>query len=300
MKRFKNVVLTVVGGVGYDSILQKTRPTAIKTRFGSVSVSVFSLSDKNNDENNENNKIAFISRHQGKRHVPPHKINSKALIKAAEIIGAPVLAINSVGIMRPIPLSSFEETDKAVPETHVKPETFSAHPFFIPNDFIDLTKNRAGTFYDKKTVHTDMTDPYCADMRSLLKSVLSDCHFSYSEGIYLCTEGPRFETKAEIQLFSLFADVVGMTGVPEVVLAKEKGLCYASLCVLTNPAAGLSTGSVTANEVKAIVSNNLSQTFEIISKLSGLLSQRKNQKNKNKKEKKQTCQCRFAVSGGKL
>jgi 5'-methylthioadenosine phosphorylase len=290
MKKFKikNVILTVISGVGYDDLNQKMQPDTIQTSFGSVAISVFPLND-------ENKNIVFISRHQGKRHVPPHKINCKALIKAAEIIGAPVLAINSVGIMRPIPLSvNFWGTD-----THAKPETFLSHPYFIPNDFIDLTKNRSGTFYDKKTVHTDMTDPYCTDMRSLLKSVLSDCLFSYSEGIYLCTEGPRFETKAEIQMFSVFADVVGMTGVPEVVLAKEKGLCYASLCVLTNPAAGLSKGSVTADEVKVSVSKNQNQIFEIILRLSEVLPQRKTEKGK-KQSQKISCRCRSAISGGKL
>ncbi|MCL2142158.1 MAG: MTAP family purine nucleoside phosphorylase [Methanimicrococcus sp.] len=287
----KNVVLTVISGVGYDSfndLNQKTQPDTIQTNSGSVSVSVFPFND-------EKENIVFISRHQGKRHVPPHKINYKALIKAAEIIGAPVLAINSVGIMRPIRLSAnFGE-----PETYAKPEAFLSHPFFIPNDFIDLTKNRAGTFYDKKTVHTDMTDPYCTDIRSLLRSVLSDCRFSYSEGIYLCTEGPRFETKAEIQMFSTFADVVGMTGVPEVVLAKEKGLCYASLCVLTNQAAGLSGESVTADEVKVNVSKNQNQIFEIVSRLADVLSRRKKEK-RQKRNQKQFCRCKSAVISGKL
>ena len=285
-KAKKNVILTVIHGVGYRLNQKMQQPEIIQTNFGSVSVSFFPY--------DEMNSIAFISRHQGKRHVPPHKINYKALIKAAEIIEAPVLAVNSIGIMRPIPLSeNFKGTD-----THAKPETFLSHPFFIPNDFIDLT-NRAGTFFDQKTVHTDMTDPYCADIRSLLRSALSDCRLSYSEGIYLCTEGPRFETKAEIQMFSTFADAVGMTGVPEVILAKEKGLCYASLCVLTNAAAGLSEEPITADEVKVSVSNNQNQIFEIILKLSEILSQRKKEMGK-KKKKNSLCKCRSAAKGGKL
>ncbi|MCL2550272.1 MAG: MTAP family purine nucleoside phosphorylase [Methanimicrococcus sp.] len=265
---FQNVVLTVIGGVGYGILPEDARSQRIRTPYGSVSYSTLQVGPAS--------EIAFISRHQGIRHVPPHKINFRALIKAAQKIGAPVLAVNSVGVMRAIPLSENfgkrgRKGGKGGKEVHVTPETFSDYPFFVPNDFIDFTKNRAGTFYDNETVHADMTDPYCTDIRSLLKTVLSDEKISYSEGIYLCTEGPRFETKAEILMFSQFADVVGMTGVPEVCLAKEAGLCYASLCVITNPAAGLSQNMVTADEVKTGVETLRKSVFEIISKLARIL-----------------------------
>ncbi len=68
-------------------------------------------------------------------------------------------------------------------------------------------------------------------------------------GVYVCTEGPRFETAAEIRMLGTFGDVVGMTGLPEVVLARELGLCYASLCIITNQACGLAGNKLTADEV---------------------------------------------------
>ncbi|MDR0768281.1 MAG: MTAP family purine nucleoside phosphorylase [Methanosarcinales archaeon] len=291
MKLFKDVVLTVIGGVGYGVLSEEgAKLCDIKTPYGTAFVSVLRAG--------EDFDIAFISRHQGKQHVPPHQVNFLALIDAARQINAPVLSINSVGLMRKVPLTENFETDKMLKKKALlSPDNFLDFPFFIPNDFIDMTKNRAGTFYDEETVHTDMTDPYCLDIRNLLFDVLKKKSVSYSQGIYLCTEGPRFETKAEIQMYAHFADVVGMTGIPEVVLAKEAGLCYASLCTITNPAAGLSQNMVTADEVKDVVEKNQKTVIEIISALSSALSKRGRGRCG---ESKKICQCQNATIRGKL
>jgi len=283
------VILTVIGGVGYGSFFADSKTEKMKTPYGSVFVSFGQINSSNAVFD-----VAFISRHQGKKHVPPHKINFQALIYAAKKIGAPVLSVNSVGIMRSIPLTeNYEIYEHLKLKSHVEPTSFSDFPLFIPNDFIDMTQNRVGTFYDKETVHTDMSDPYCVNIRNQLFSVLRNQSLSYSEGVYLCTEGPRFETKAEIQMYAQFADVVGMTGVPEVILAKEAGLCYASLCVLTNPAAGLSSNIVTADEVKVCADNHHKIIFSVISDLAEKLK-----KEKETLEKK--CQCKEATESGKL
>ncbi|WNY23021.1 S-methyl-5'-thioinosine phosphorylase [Methanimicrococcus hongohii] len=293
MKLFKNVVLTVIGGVGYDVLSEKRAESyEIKTPYGSVFASILYTG-----AGGSNFDIAFISRHQGKHHVPPHKINFLALIDAARQINAPIFAVNSVGLMRKVPLVENFETDEFLKtKTFTSPDSFLSFPFFVPNDFIDMTQNRISTFYDNETVHTDMTDPYCTDIRNLLFGVLKELSVSYSQGTYLCTEGPRFETKAEIRMFAQFADVVGMTGVPEVVLAKEAGLCYASLCTITNPAAGLSQNMVTADEVKVVVEKNQKTVFEIISALAAVFAERKN----SKSECKKSCQCQNATIHGKL
>ena len=298
---FKKVILTVIGGVGYDNSdfgkLQK-----IKTDYGTVSYSVFQT---------KNSEIVFISRHQGQKHVPPHEINFRALIRAAQKIGAPVLSMNSVGLMRPVLLTVCSDGPNASknPEhsarfensDFVNFENFPTRPFFIPNDFIDFTKNRANTFYSQRTVHTDMSDPYCLSLRNILKNALLRRNLSFSEGIYLCTEGPRFETKAEIQMFSNFADVVGMTGVPEVVLAKEAGLCYASLCVITNPAAGLSQNALTADEIKTGVSRAQQEVFSIISELADLLYEIHPKKNEPADSNSfKECRCKNAAAYGHL
>jgi len=75
----------------------------------------------------------------------------------------------------------------------------------------------------------------------------------FPKATYVCTEGPRFETPAEINMFSKFGEVVGMTGVPEVVMAHEAGMCYASLCIVTNWAAGLSSQKLSPEEVMEIM-----------------------------------------------
>ncbi|MBZ3934966.1 MTAP family purine nucleoside phosphorylase [Methanimicrococcus blatticola] len=288
MKLFKNVVLTIIAGVGYGVLSEEgAKLCEINTPYGPVSVSVLQAGD--------NFDIAFISRHQGKRHVPPHQINFRALVDAARQIGVPVLSVNSVGLMREVPLAGNFETDSVLKnKTHAAPNSFLDFPFFIPNDFIDMTQNRVGTFHNDETVHVDMTDPYCADLRNKLYQILESQSISYSEGIYLCTEGPRFETKAEIQMFAHFADVVGMTGVPEVILAKEAGLCYASLCVITNPAAGLSQNMVTADEVKVGVEKNQKTVIEIIAALSSVLS------NQKEDDCKKSCRCQSATVSAKL
>ena len=314
---FKKVILTVIGGVGYEnSGLGKL--FKIKTDYGTVSYSVFQTINSS--------EIVFISRHQGKKHVPPHEINFRALIKAAQEIGAPVLSMNSVGLMRPVlriapsdsqnspncPVNSeyskksehsgdLEHSDAAEKSDCVNFENFSVYPFFIPNDFIDFTKNRVNTFYSRRTVHTDMSDPYCLSVRNILKNVLSRRNLSFSEGTYLCTEGPRFETKAEIQMFANYADVVGMTGVPEVVLAKEAGLCYASLCVITNPAAGLNQNMLTADEIKTGISQAQQEIFTIISELADLLYEIYPKKNEPADSNSfKVCRCKNAAAYGHL
>jgi 5'-methylthioadenosine phosphorylase len=125
--------------------------------------------------------------------------------------------------------------------------------FVIPHDFIDFTKTRELTFFDNKRVHVDLTNPFCSSLR---KSLIKSCKKvrganNFEKGVYLTTEGPRLETAAEIDFFSNFADIVGMTLVPEVVLAREKGICYASLCLVCNMAAGLQE-KLTADEISKI------------------------------------------------
>lgn len=90
-------------------------------------------------------------------------------------------------------------------------------------------------------VHVDMTEPYCPHLRRLVSEAARNrgIHLS-QQGVYVCTEGPRFESPAEIRLFQqVGADVVGMTGLPEVVLAREAEICYCSICIVTNFAAGM-------------------------------------------------------------
>jgi 5'-methylthioadenosine phosphorylase len=162
-------------------------------------------------------KVAFLSRH-GESHLPPHRVNYRALICAAKKSGArAVISINSVGSMAGHPPGSI----------------------FIPSDFVEFTSCRPNTFFDDRAVHVDMSQPYCPHLRAALGEASRAAGLQAAEGIYVCAQGPHLESPAQIRMMRQFGDVVGMTGYPEVVLAREAALCYASLCVVTNPAAGM-------------------------------------------------------------
>jgi len=115
--------------------------------------------------------------------------------------------------------------------------------YLIPDDLIDETKSRILSFYAKNSgIGFIRSFPvFCPQLSDELDKILEKFKCKYQKGgIYVCTEGPRLETKAEIKKFKLFgADVVGMTLIPEVFLARELELCYVALCYITNYAEGI-------------------------------------------------------------
>ncbi|HVL86694.1 MAG TPA: MTAP family purine nucleoside phosphorylase [Candidatus Thermoplasmatota archaeon] len=197
--------LGVIAGTGfYDLTGGETLP--VDTPWGPVEVAASKRKDRT---------IFFLARHGSEHQRPPHRVEHRANVWALAACGVErVLAVNTVGSLH----------------LDWKPGTF-----VVPSDFVDFS-GRAATFFDDEAVHVDMTEPYCPQAR---KALLAAARPAAREGVYACTQGPRLETPSEIRLLSQVADVVGMTGYPEVVLAREKGLCYASLCVVSNPAAGL-------------------------------------------------------------
>jgi 5'-methylthioadenosine phosphorylase len=203
-----NAKIAVIGGVGFDLDGLSDR---IETPYGSVEVRSTRLQGKN---------VIFIARH-GDKHIPPHKVNYRAVISAVKSSGATrAISINTVGTMSYYPVGSF----------------------FLPLDFVEFTKARPNTFFDDRAVHVDMSQPYCPELLSSLRNAMLEMSIQPFEGVYVCAEGPHLESPAQIRMMRQFGDVVGMTGYPEVVLAKELGLCYASLCIVTNEACGMKTG----------------------------------------------------------
>ncbi|AKB28417.1 5'-methylthioadenosine phosphorylase [Methanosarcina siciliae C2J] len=249
--------IAILGGVGFNSH-RDCENIPIKTPFGRITAYLTSIKGRN---------IAIIPRHVEEIHIPPHRVNYRANIWAVHSLGVKrVISTNSVGSMRGHPVGSFVVLD----------------------DFIDFTCSRFSTFYDDKTVHVDVSEPYCPEIRAALRYSLEKKGIAYTEGVYACTEGPRFETRAEIRMMSQFADVVGMTGVPEVVLAKELSLCYASLATVTNQACGMTTQKLTAEEVTEVVGKAQDSIFEILSDAIGKIPETRN------------CMCRFAKEGACL
>ncbi|NPV53248.1 MAG: S-methyl-5'-thioadenosine phosphorylase [Firmicutes bacterium] len=217
----------IIGGTGvYDpGILEDIQTVRVATAYGEVEVRAGHCRGAD---------VVFIARHGWTHSVPPHKVNYRAHIRALKDIGVDqVIATSAVGSLNP----SMRPGD-----------------FVILDQFLDFTKGRESTFFDGqdgRVVHTDFTQPYCSSMRECL--IRAGCELGFApheSGCYVATEGPRFETPAEIRMFKMLGgDVVGMTGVPEVVLAREAGLCYGAIGIVTNFAAGISKTPLTHTEV---------------------------------------------------
>ncbi len=167
----------------------------------------------------------------------------------------------------------------------------------VLSNFLDFTKSRQNTFYDgaaspmeeKDVVHIDVTEPYCPELRSvLLEAGMKENLPMVDHGVYVCTEGPRFESSAEIKMFSrMGGDVVGMTNLPEVVLARELEMCYASISTVTNYAAGISDKKLTHKEVLDIMSKNIEDIRTIFKRAIPKVSEERN------------CECKSLLDGAK-
>lgn len=225
--------LAIIGGTGvYDpKILTDIREETVNTKYGPVKMMIGTY---------EKREVAFLARHGENHSVPPHRVNYRANI----------MALKETGIKKIIATAATGSLN-----LEMRPGDF-----VLVDQFIDFTKNRPQTFYDdgeQGVVHIDMTNPYCKDVREVLARAGQELEMKlYNKGTYVCTEGPRFETPAEIKMYShLGGDLVGMTSVPEVVLAREAEMCYATVATVTNFAAGISPTPLTHAEVLEAMNN---------------------------------------------
>lgn len=227
--------IAIIGGTGlYDPrILSNVHEESVVTPYGEVGYKAGEYAGKT---------VAFIPRHGSKHSIPPHLINYRANIWAMKKIGVQsIIATTAVGSLNP-----------AMAPGH----------FVLTDQFLDFTKNRVTTFYEggeRGVVHVDMTEPYCPTLRAVLVKAARDNNIAvHDRGTYVCAEGPRFETPAEIKAYALLGgDIVGMTNVPEVVLAREAEMCYATVSMVTNFAAGISPQPLTHGEVLDAMKANL-------------------------------------------
>ena len=221
--------VAIIGGTGlYDrALLDGAEPTTVGTPYGIVSLFVGSHAGRG---------VVFLPRHGAGHSVPPHRVNYRANI----------WALRQLGVRRVLATAACGTMAKAVPPGSLT----------LCDQFIDFTKSRAATFFDGedgRVHHADMTEPYCPGLRARLLGAAARQDLALGpKATYVCTEGPRFETPAEIAAFArLGGHLVGMTGVPEVVLAREAGLCYAGVAIATNWAAGLAGQPLSHAEVVA-------------------------------------------------
>jgi 5'-methylthioadenosine phosphorylase len=214
LKNFSKADIAIVGGSGLESLLKEAQHVRVGTPYGLPSpISIGKIGERT---------VAFLPRHGVDHTIPPHSINYRANIFALHLLGVErVFATNAVGGIN----------------KQLKPGTL-----VVPHDFVDFTKFRKATFYDDAPVtHVDMSQPYCPEIRSaLIKAAKHSGESVWEEAVFACTEGPRYETPAEIRMLqSLGCDIVGMTGLPEAVFARELEMCYSSLCYVSNMAVGL-------------------------------------------------------------
>lgn len=229
-------MIGIIGGTGVYEIMDDAdgiNKKVVDTPFGdSPEISLFKLNGVD---------VAFIPRHKTNHNTPPHMINYRANIWALKELGVKkIIATNSVGSL----------------DLDLGPGTIA-----IPNDFLDFTKMRNSTFYDNNVVHIDVTHPYCDTVR---EAIISSGNV-HDGGVYVCTEGPRFETSAEIRMFQkLGGTVVGMTGLPEAVLARELEMCYSSICLISNYCAGITDKELTIEEVFEIMDSRKEDIINLI------------------------------------
>lgn len=240
-----SVRIAVIGGTGvYDpEIFDEVEVTAVTTPYGVVDVTVGTFAGE---------QVAFIPRHGPDHAVPPHLVNYRANIFALASLGVErIIATNAVGSLR---------------------ERFAPGHFVLADQFLDFTKSRVSTFFeggDAGVEHVDVTDPYCPQLRGLVHETGRPLGLMvHNDATYVCTEGPRFETPAEIRMFGqMGADLVGMTSVPEVVLAREAGICYAAVCMVTNYAAGLAGYPLSHEEVYDLMKRNAANLRALVTEV---------------------------------
>ena len=202
----------IIGGTGlYDpKLLKNIEEVTLNTPYGAPSdaITLGELAGK---------RVAFLPRHGKKHSIRPSDVNSRANIFALKQLGVKrVLAPSTVGSLK---------------------EEYKPGDIVFVDQFIDRTTRREQSFYTEKQVcHISVAEPMCPELRRTLIGVAKDLGISaHSTGTYVCIEGPRFSTKAESRMYRTWgADVVGMTLVPECVLAREAELCYATIATVTD------------------------------------------------------------------
>ncbi len=219
--------IAIIGGTGvYENpYLEEPEEIVVQTGYGEIRLCRGSCRGR---------ELYFLNRHGSGHTLPPHLVNYRANIAALKELGVDaVISTAATGSMRL----------EMPPGSRV-----------VIDQVIDFTRGRPSTFYtggSQGVVHADLTVAYCPRIRrAILKAARELGEPLIDGGCYVCTEGPRFETPAEIKLFAHWgADLVGMTNMPEVALAREAGLCYATIALVTNFAAGVTDTPLSHQEV---------------------------------------------------
>jgi 5'-methylthioinosine phosphorylase len=233
--------IAVITGTGATEHFRLSASRKVETEYGAVEAYT-----------SAEGPFYVLPRHGQGHVVPPHRVNYRANIAALDKLGVTaVFSTTAVGTMG---------------------NKIRVGELGVIDQFLDFTKARPGTFFDSKVVHADMTHPYSAELNAALAAGAKAIGVRLrNKLVYVCVEGPRFETSAEIKMFKeLGGDVVGMTGVPEVVLANELGMKYATIAIATNWAAGMQR-NVSHEEVLRVMKRSGARVKKLLLKAITLL-----------------------------
>lgn len=219
----------VIGGSGLYDLpgLKVTEQRELETPYGKPS-GAYAIGEISGTE------VAFLPRHGPSHSIAPHRINYRANLRGFSDLGVRrIISVSAAGGIKP----------------GLRPGDI-----VLLEQVIDMTQGaRASTFYEEEDiVHIDFTDPYCPEMAASVVTASKRAGVGLADtgAAYICVNGPRLESRAEIKYFSTMgADVVGMTAMPEACLARELEICFCGLCVVTNPAAGIAGDRLSAKEV---------------------------------------------------
>ncbi|MDP2736580.1 MAG: S-methyl-5'-thioadenosine phosphorylase [bacterium] len=205
------IKIAIIGGSGIDDpgILKNAEELNMETPFGAPASPLICGQIGSVD-------VVVLARH-GKGHtIMPTKVPYRANIWALNQVGCThIIATTACGSLV---------------------EKIKPRDLIFLDQFIDFTKHRNLTFFEDKVVHTAMAEPFCPQLRNTLKKAAEELNISHhNQGTIITIEGPRFSTRAESHYFrSMKADAVNMSTVPEVILARELGICYASVAMATD------------------------------------------------------------------
>jgi 5'-deoxy-5'-methylthioadenosine phosphorylase len=247
-------MLAIIGGTGLTQLanLEITHRQVIRTPYGEPSGALLFGKIKNEE-------VIFLARHGYGHTIAPHDVNYRANMWALHSRGVKdVVSVASVGGIHP------ELTPGRI---------------VIPDQIIDYTHGRKNTYREGNetpVVHMDFTEPYCEEMRQLcIRAAAASGENYVAGGVYACCQGPRLETKAEVdRLDRDGATMVGMTGMPEAVLARELGLCYAHVGVVANYAAGRGSSehAIQYDAIEAVLKQAMGRVRTILEHLVALHS----------------------------
>lgn len=243
--RSKQIKIGIIGGTGTEALFKSFKPKTVRTPFGKVDVRSGKLNGTD---------VVFLPRHGKGYDIAPHNVNYRANIWAMKIEKVNyIISIAACGSM----------------DRKIKPGDLA-----LLSDFIDFTQGRIQTFRPEgKPQFMDMTEPYSPEINEALFKAGKKLGLRIHKNVvYSAAQGPRFETRAEIKIYhKLGGQVVGMTQVPEVVLAKEAQIPYGTLAIATNFAAGIQK-NISSDEIKKMMADKSRSLTKILMMAIGYLS----------------------------